>query len=589
MTKAILLSTVISLSFAFAMSPVHSAERQISPGVRDSCESDMAVGDRSEAALGKAFIQRLASKSGEIVPIDFTDPVMEAGYRAILNSHGLTPENSPRRYARIEQVKKFQARLKADGRSIRPASDETRPAESVYSLGFFGSDWSSVQAAGFATIYNPGEVLSVQNDPEVYLYAADCSILAYGRSERDGLDAKAALLVTQNAKNRPLIYYGPLQVSTVQFGTDINNNPVAQAMSTPLTDVKVDSADLPDPKWQRNPQSGPVIVCLNRSNPEPNAPEQCDYGPLQPNVSNEEAHLLLVVRGQITTYDPIMRGQDGRPLDPFGEPVKTPELTLSGTDTGGSCKKREADGDFWSKVTFSNYDKTVSWDYSQSSSLADFGPLCWANNSDYIFNLMVTLYTQKDPNSSPKSVYVVFTNAMHYGGYKPSVGTVTEVPRIQMQYGCILAGTPITMADGSQKLVEDVRPGDLLRSRNGTTLRVRSRMVGTDAKFVGLIDEKGNRVVVTEGHPMPTGRGIIKASDIAVGDMIEAEGGPVKITQVDRQTRDEVAQVYSLNTESADGSPLADNADGVFYAGNILVGDQKLQQQLHRTNKVAQQ
>ncbi len=84
---------------------------------------------------------------------------------------------------------------------------------------------------------------------------------------------------------------------------------------------------------------------------------------------------------------------------------------------------------------------------------------------------------------------------------------------------CFAAGTPIAMADGSQKPIEDVRAGDLVLGRNDQGVILPQSVLGT------MVHEDSDATVVINGtlvttpeHPFYVAGRYVKAGELQVGD-----------------------------------------------------------------------
>ena len=84
---------------------------------------------------------------------------------------------------------------------------------------------------------------------------------------------------------------------------------------------------------------------------------------------------------------------------------------------------------------------------------ADFGKLCWqqvANNSLWDFVMVIRARTLNTEGKPTYPVYAAFRSTA------PPLPAAVNVPQIRFQYGCVARGTPITMADGTLKTIEQV-------------------------------------------------------------------------------------------------------------------------------------
>jgi hypothetical protein len=191
---------------------------------------------------------------------------------------------------------------------------------------------------------------------------------------------------------------------------------------------------------------------------------------------------------------------------------------------------------------------------------------------------------------------------------------VFVVPQIQILAGCLAAGTPVRMADGSLKRVEDfVADGrESVRTAGGGTRRVTAstqglepvpcvtlrtagrpaarpgrftpawwralirRLLGGDAGNGG--GSAGHALVLTKGHAVPTAnRGIVAARDLRVGDVVATEDGDQPLTEAGRQPYDGIVHNLRVGTDEE-----AAAGGSTFFAGGILVGDLSMQQHVAR-------
>ena len=130
--------------------------------------------------------------------------------------------------------------------------------------------------------------------------------------------------------------------------------------------------------------------------------------------------------------------------------------------------------------------------------------------------------------------------------------------------GCFAAGTPVQMADGSQRLIETVRPGDRVRAYDGSTaevtrLHVRRVDAVRDLRFEG--DHERRRVETTDDHLFwhLTDERWVPARRLVSGDRIAWQGGAAVVTENLRRPRQ--VTVYNLDVAGVES----------YFAGGALV------------------
>lgn len=156
--------------------------------------------------------------------------------------------------------------------------------------------------------------------------------------------------------------------------------------------------------------------------------------------------------------------------------------------------------------------------------------------------------------------------------------------------GCFIEGTLVTMADGTQKPIEELIAGDIIKSYNIDTLPLYSDDntvlntwsaenidgVTSTATVVANTADVSNGVFIINDSLMTTGRhrhlikrdgvwSFIEAYQVVVGDiMLDIDNNEVEVTSKTTDKADYT--IYKLDVENLD----------VFYANNILTHNQKV-------------
>lgn len=137
---------------------------------------------------------------------------------------------------------------------------------------------------------------------------------------------------------------------------------------------------------------------------------------------------------------------------------------------------------------------------------------------------------------------------------------------------CFTAETLITMADGTQKPIKDLKVGDILKGETQNNTVLKAPIIDKKGKLYGF---NGGTPFVTEGHPFKTTDGwkainpsqtpleghTVKVTDLEVGDFIIREDG----TKYEiREINEAKAQKLRVYNPSLDG-------DNTYYADGYLV------------------
>lgn len=123
-------------------------------------------------------------------------------------------------------------------------------------------------------------------------------------------------------------------------------------------------------------------------------------------------------------------------------------------------------------------------------------------------------------------------------GYKLATAGTDDVGRgntSQLIHGCLAAGTPVLMADGSLQAIDKLEPGDLVRTRCGDVAPVKGISWHQDRTREIRVALNGLPLRATDSHKFWTRRGMVPLSDLVVGDEL---GFPVReitgeLTEVD--------------------------------------------------------
>ena len=126
--------------------------------------------------------------------------------------------------------------------------------------------------------------------------------------------------------------------------------------------------------------------------------------------------------------------------------------------------------------------------------------------------------------------------------------------------GCFVAGIAVLMVDGTSKAIEDVKVGDRLLGADGAVnevLELKRPTLG-DRKLHSI---NGSAGFVTDSHPFMTAEGWksidpaatakenpdLKVGRLAVGDLLVARGGTVKVASIEPQAADAGTQLYNFS------------------------------------------
>lgn len=504
-----------------------------------------------DRAAVRALVAK-APKDGAARAVDWADPGEDRAMRALLRLNGLTPENRPFMFQAIEAAKAERAASRAKGLALEAPeaaasalAGTTSPVSVDNVLNIGTNDWHTISAVAFSTYYGGSpEVINTIN-----VFDSDGNSIADKREEQYG-DGRILSVQSPdgvNATGKDINTLGTFFYIDRSTGKAVTLYAGINGGYYPKQVIAL--------KPQITTSNRVVVVCLNRANPDPQNPTQCDYGPTDPNKNPPDVKIPFkgfIEYSENIEVDPVTKKPPAGTYDV--------RLYLVGQQTGGSCSGVEIGKTFMGDPNTVVSGKTISWDMEY----ANFGPVCYVNNQSYTLTFALSLSFNRVP------VWATITNDPTT---RPSVSTL-KIPPLQIQYGCVLEGTDVIMAGGAKRKIEDIKIGDLVEGRKGP-LRVNSTTIGWDFEFVDIHDSAGDMVAVTPNHPVVTGHGLVKAEDLKRGDKIYTGGKDrpaSEVTEVERRHETKARHVFNLMLTEA-GKPPADPVDANFYAGNILVGD----------------
>jgi hypothetical protein len=147
---------------------------------------------------------------------------------------------------------------------------------------------------------------------------------------------------------------------------------------------------------------------------------------------------------------------------------------------------------------------------------------------------------------------------------------------MQIIQGCLAPGSKITMEDGSERVIEKFDGGERVKTRGGKNFTVAATLWGRESNpLVRITTADGHSVMMSNEHPVPTGRGILRAKELAVGDIVYTSGGESQLTAVMLEPYN--GTVYNLGLTGQLNDPTLTPENRTFYTDSILVGDSAMQ------------
>jgi hypothetical protein len=165
------------------------------------------------------------------------------------------------------------------------------------------------------------------------------------------------------------------------------------------------------------------------------------------------------------------------------------------------------------------------------------------------------VFTCKDPKGNEIEQNIEVTSFLD----KSPLPNIVAIFPLLLLWGCIAKGETVLMADKSEKNIEDVRPGDSVKTPDGSA-KVLDVFSGFENEITVIETEDDRKIKLTSGHPILTEAGFKRPHDVLDNKIKMTDGTSVPVKHV-YQT-DYNGTVYNLALE---GSPS-------FECSGFIVG-----------------
>jgi hypothetical protein len=151
-----------------------------------------------------------------------------------------------------------------------------------------------------------------------------------------------------------------------------------------------------------------------------------------------------------------------------------------------------------------------------------------------------------------------------------------KIQPIQIYWGCFAKHTLIKMVDGSQKRADLIKKGDTVMTRDAGVQAVKNIISGEEKKLIYIENDYGDKLFVTETHPIMTDKGMVQAKNLTAGSVLEMERKMSGIKSLYYVDYNDTVYNFELETSSA------------LIANNIFAGDYLMQNEAETSTKKSQ-
>lgn len=160
-----------------------------------------------------------------------------------------------------------------------------------------------------------------------------------------------------------------------------------------------------------------------------------------------------------------------------------------------------------------------------------------------------------------------------------SVSPGGQLLPLSIQWGCVAPWTPVAMAGGGERSIDQLRPGDrLCADASGRVVEVDRVITGEEAKPMWRLTAAGRDLLATHDHPVITPAGPVAIETLVEGDLVLTQDGPAPVVRIAPEAY--AGCVVNLVLRLTDGAvPLRGDS---FVASGMLIGDNGMQNALVR-------
>ncbi len=503
------------------------------------------------------------------VPYDSSDALQLQYMEEAARKHGFTPERYPALFSRLRrdgavqvtamdvpeagdtgefvdnqkvdfasQIASGEHAGKASGQATLTRTKEVAEVFFVLSVVNYDGDQTTVVASGAITVLGQQTVIVTTDDTTALPYPSSgltAGVISWSVQYKDG---------TSDADHQGSYW-----------GYQTESDPV---VTNPVQNPNRHTGGLND-----------IVIGLSRGYNRVGQNTDVDYWFWQSQYSNTT--LLVPMSGSMQFLYPIAPLGSTNPILQFylaRTEGGMSELTAGNTQPYQACfNLKEGDP---TTLEFSLLAGT-----NDAGNAINFGRSPWVSNTQ-------TFFTAK--------VIVTFQNPLFGQGWSsilssaqpdenPSDG-VTYIKPIVYVWHCMVAGTMITLADGSTKAVEDFNSGDVVQSGGGITRNVLATLAQPHyGPVLAFTFQSGKTITCSGTHPFATPGGLVQCGTLQAGAQVVMSGGTDTITNIAAQMQNGEG-LFNLWLDPA--TP----GDTTFYANGILVGDYPSQVALLGSAKV---
>jgi hypothetical protein len=500
--------------------------------------------------------------------LDFSDDRQWSFFMRQVERSGVSDKTHPEymkslRAARKDDQKRggSSGRLKKRRKTLESGGDEMHDANTISSFGVSIAKNSSI-GGGFSAIVNGtvftslyAQLIDLSNDKVL----GENSIgPVYGEGEYLPIDLTGTMPMKENMLMVFSWSYQPKNADGTTAGS-----PIQGSMRVSTNELPVGAPVVTQPVRTVTTKNY-IKIGLGRD--EAHKPSDCDYWYNEPNISNPDIRLPLVVTQQF-------KSNVKQPLWPSNI-TNPPTIFQIKTSTGGVTKPISAD-QIVAGITATGDTLSFNFPFNNNVSLDQsirFGAAAWANDTSLLATISLGVKTETSNNDF---VWVnLYSSDTPPWATSPAPGEYQMYPNYYTWH-CVAAGSKILLADGKTKKIEEIKSGEKLQITNGVIFTVVDTFgTNKEADVFVVTTDAGQELLITHMHPLLTTTGLVAARDLVAGDKLLTDKGPASVSSI--KTRKYSGMVYSLGIGPTEAVTASTDDITCYFANGILIADSRL-------------
>ena len=233
-------------------------------------------------------------------------------------------------------------------------------------------------------------------------------------------------------------------------------------------------------------------------------------------------------------------------------------------------------------TTYSDNNASVVEDIiiANAEDVAPYLGFQYDNNPQTLINNIISALPEHDVilGTDMNNIADLLNSTEQYPSLSPNLTATTD----HIPGGCFLAGTPVSMWDGTEKPIEEVRAGDLVTSydeKGNLVSKPVTRTMTHSVKYI--MDVHG--LMVTPGHVTLCGDGRFAGQHVPIIDILRSDGALVKEdgTRIRASTNEPVGSARDQFVHTIAVEHLPDGSMKAREQGKIRLGTKHITETNH--------